>query len=210
MKNLFLSLSLLISISVFAQSDKYTEVMSNSVKQYSEAKSADEIIAIAQKFERIANAEKTQWLPYYYSSLIKARMSFMGIGGDKDVVADEAQALIEKAESLSKNNCEILCVKSMIATAKMVIDPQNRYMQYGMQMNQYLQQAKEADKENPRPYILEANNLINTPEQYGGGCGTSKPTAEKALELFNKFKPASELLPNWGKDMIEQVLNRCK
>lgn len=210
MKKLFLSLSLLISISVFAQSDKYTEVMTSSIKQYSEAKSADEMIAIAQKFERIANAEKTQWLPFYYSSLIKTRMSFMGIGGDKDVVADEAQALIEKAENLSKNNCEILCVKSMIATAKMVVDPQSRYMQYGMQINQYLQQAKEADKENPRPYILEANNLINTPEQYGGGCSTSKPTAEKALELYNKFKPATELLPNWGKEMIEQVLNRCK
>jgi hypothetical protein len=210
MKKFLLSLSLLISIGVFAQSDKYTEIMENSLKQYSEAKSADEMIAIAQKFERIAMAEKTQWLPFYYSSLIKARMSFMGIGGDKDVVADEAQALIEKAENLSKNNCEILCVKSMIATAKMLVDPQGRYMQYGMQMNQFLQEAKKADAENPRPYILEANNLINTPEQYGGGCNTSKPVAEKALELFTKFKPSSELFPNWGKDMIEQILNRCK
>ncbi|HMZ47245.1 MAG TPA: hypothetical protein PKG56_00715 [Chitinophagaceae bacterium] len=210
MKKIILCLTLFISTSIIAQSDKFNAAMSSSIKEYEAAKTAEENIAIAQKFIRIAEAEKTEWLPYYYAATIKAKMSIMGIGGDKDEVADEAQSLIDKAEALSKNNCEILVIKSMIATAKMIVDPQNRYMEFGTLINKYLAEAKKADANNPRPYILESSNLVNTPEQYGGGCNAAKPIAQKAMELFNSFKPASEIHPNWGKEMVEQILKNCK
>lgn len=42
------------------------------------------------------------WLPYYYAALVKSRMSMQGLGGDKDKVADEAEALLNKAEAIEK------------------------------------------------------------------------------------------------------------
>ncbi|HNE94090.1 MAG TPA: hypothetical protein PKZ66_08215, partial [Chitinophagaceae bacterium] len=63
MKKIILCLTLFISTSIIAQSDKFNAAMSSSIKEYEAAKTAEENIAIAQKFIRIAEAEKTEWLP---------------------------------------------------------------------------------------------------------------------------------------------------
>lgn len=209
MKQLFIAVCMLVSTVAFSQSEKYMQVMGATLQQMGSAKTGEEMVALAQKFERIGDAEKTQWLPYYYAAILKSRMSMMGFGGDKDAIADQASALIEKAEAIEKNNSEITCVKSMIATAKMLVDPQARFMQYGMQANKFLEEAKKLDATNPRPYMLQAINLKETPEQFGGGCKTAKPLAEKGLALYNAAKSISPLHPNWGKETVEEILKNC-
>lgn len=209
MKQLFIAVCMLVSTVAFSQSEKYMQVMGATLQQMGSAKTGEEMVALAQKFERIGDAEKTQWLPYYYAAILKSRMSMMGVGGDKDAIADEATALVAKAEAIEKNNSEITCVKSMIATAKMLVDPQARFMQYGMQANKFLEEAKKLDATNPRPYMLQAINLKETPEQFGGGCKTAKPLAEKGLALYNAAKSISPLHPNWGKETVEEILKNC-
>jgi len=184
--------------------------MASTLQQFGTAKTAEEYAAAEAKFERIAEAEKTQWLPYYYAALVKGRMAQQGMGGDIDKVADDAQALLDKAAALSPNNSEIFCVKYIIITAKLMVDPQSRYMQYMGAMTESLESAKKADPTNPRPYALQAIGLKNTPEQFGGGCAAAKPLAQKALDLFGSFKPASPLNPNWGKEMVEGIIKDCK
>lgn len=211
MKNLFIAAFALVALNVSAQSPKFTEAMGKTLKEYGEAKENKEaLIAVEAKFERIAEAEKTQWLPYYYAAMIKATMSMSGIGGDKDKVADEAQELILKAEAIEKGNSEIFVVKSMIQTAKMIIDPMSRFMKNGAEATKLLEEAKKADPTNPRPYYLQAANLKNTPEQYGGGCAVAKPLAEKAISLYANFKAKSEIHPSWGKESAEAILVACK
>jgi hypothetical protein len=192
----------------FSQSDKFNAAMSSTLDQMKAAKTPEEVTAVAAKFERIGDAEKTQWLPYYYAALIKARAAFEA--KDKDKVADEASATLDKAEALEKNNSEIFCVKATIAYAHMMVDPMTRYMQYGADATNSLKAAKKADPSNPRPVLMEANSLYRMPEQFGGGCNTAKPVAEKAAKLFADFKPASTLHPNWGKDNVDEILNSCK
>jgi hypothetical protein len=92
----------------------------------------------------------------------------------------------------------------------MLVDAQARYMEYGMKSGQYLEEAKKADATNPRPYMLQANNLKNTPEQFGGGCKVAKPLAEKALQLYTSFKPVSPIHPTWGKESVQQIVTDCK
>jgi hypothetical protein len=83
-------------------------------------------------------------------------------------------------------------------------------MQYGAESNQFLEEAKKADAANPRPYMLQSTSLKNTPEQYGGGCKTAKPLAEKAIELYNASKQSNPLMPSWGKESVEEIINSCK
>jgi hypothetical protein len=210
MKKIIIIAAALMAFTAQAQNSKFEEAMGKALKEYGEAKTTEALIAVEAKFERIADAEKTQWLPYYYAALIKVNMSMSGTGGDKDKVADEAQALLDKAEALEKNNSEILTIKSLIQTAKMLVDPMTRYMKNGAEANKFLEMAKKADPNNPRPYFLQASSLRNTPEQYGGGCGAAKPLAEKAAELFASFKAASPLHPNWGKESNVGILASCK
>jgi hypothetical protein len=192
----------------FSQEDKFTAAMASTLEQMKAAKTPEESDAVAAKFERIGDAEKTQWLPYYYAALIKARMAMEA--KDKDKAADEATAILDKAEAISKDNSEIYCVKATICWARMFVDPMTRWMQYGAEATKNLDASKKADASNPRPYILQANSLKNTPEQFGGGCATAKPAAEKAAKLLANFKTASPLHPNWGKENVDQILEGCK
>jgi uncharacterized protein (DUF1778 family) len=210
MKKLFIAAFAFISVSASAQTDKFTEAMGKTLKEYGEAKTNEALVAVEAKFERIAEAEKTQWLPYYYAALIKTTISFSAPTGDKDKITDEAQVLIDKADALEKNSSEILVIKSMIQTAKMLVDPMSRYMKNGAEATKLLEAAKKADETNPRPYMLQASNLKNTPEQFGGGCGAAKPLAEKAVTLYGSFKPKSAIHPIWGKESVDKIVADCK
>ena len=208
MKKLLAILFTVISINSFAQSANYEAAMGSTLQQFGTATTTEALTAVAAKFERIGDAEKTEWLPYYYAGLIKARLGFQ-IAGQGDKLADEAEALANKANAINKNS-EILCLQSMIATVRLIVDPMSRWMTYGKQSGAFLDEAKKLDPTNPRPYVLESSSLKNTPEAFGGGCSTAKPIAEAALKLFETFKPVSALYPNWGKDQAEALVAACK
>jgi hypothetical protein len=64
------------------------------------------------------------------------------------------------------------------------------------------------DTLNPRPEYLKGVGLFYTPEQFGGGHKTAKPLLESSLEKFNKFVPENDLMPNWGREMVEKLLQQ--
>jgi len=204
-------IALAVATHGFAQSEKFTKAMTSNISLFDSAKTADDMLNVSAAFERIGDAEKNQWLPYYYASLSQVIYSFMKNDmSNNDTYAAKAEQLLLKADALQPNNSEISCVKSMIATLRMLVNPQQRWQQYGPVSQQELDNAKKQDPANPRPYYLAGQNLRNTPEQFGGGCKTAKPLLEEAMKKFDAFKPASELSPNWGKSRTEQVLASCK
>jgi hypothetical protein len=210
-KILIAVLSLAIATQGFAQSEKFTKAMTTAIAQWDSAKTADDMQSISATFERIAEAEKTQWLPYYYASLSQVIYGFMKNDmPNNDAYAGKAEALLTKADVLQPNNSEISCVKSMIATLRMLVNPQARWQQYGATIQTELENAKKQDPANPRPYYLQGQNLRNTPEQFGGGCNSAKPLLEEAVKKFEAFKPASAIAPGWGKAQAEKVLATCK
>ncbi len=210
MKKILLGLMVFSAAQLFAQSPKYTAAMTAVLQQMKDATTPDAMIALEAKFERIAEAEKTEWLPYYYAGTLKTRLSMQHAGGDPDKLADDAAVLAAKADSLSPKNSEVYCLKSMVASSKLLVDPQSRWMQYGAESNKALEMAKKMDSTNPRPFVLQAIGLKNMPEAFGGGCTRAKPLAEKAAKLLATFKPKSELAPVWGKELVDSILEDCK
>ena len=203
---------LLIAASGFSQSEKYVLAMKkNLAGMDSSFKNTTGLTKMANNFERIATAEKTEWLPYYYAAFCQVNAGFIEQDKSKtDAIADKANELIKKADSLSPNNSEISCIKSMIASCHMMVDPQQRWMQYGQESSSNMEAAIKQDATNPRPYFLKGQGLKFTPEQFGGGCATAKPQLEIALEKYNTFKPASEIHPSWGKQIVEKLISDCK
>ena len=209
MKSIILtSLFLAMSVITFAQNEKYVQRMQANIAMLDSAKTPEQLIAVGASFERIADAEKNQWLPYYYASLAHVWRGFNDNKANKDEVAAQATALIAKAEALDKN-AEIAIVKNMIATIQMLVDPQSRFMSYGMEANQALGMAKKLDPNNPRIYYLEGQSTMGTPAQFGGGKDKAKPMFQKAVQLFETFKPATNLHPTWGKTAAEKLLIQC-
>ena len=214
MKKVFFSLTMLffVSLSTFAQSEKYVAAMKkNLAAMDSSFKNPPSLLTLANNFERIATAEKNQWLAYYYAAFCQVNYSFMEQDKDKiDGLADKATDLINKADSLMPNNSEISCIKSMIASSHMMVNPMQRYMEYGQESGSNLEKAMQQDPANPRPYYIKGIGLKQTPEQFGGGCKTAKPTLQTALDKYAAFKLASELHPNWGKEQAEMQIKDCK
>ncbi len=213
MKKLFLLavVSFLATVS-FAQSEKYLASMRANIAAIDTSfKNPANLLDLANKFERIATAEKTQWLAYYYAALCQVNYTYMEQDKSKiDAIADKATELIDKADALQPNNSEISCLKSMIASAHMMVNPMQRFMEYGQEAQTFIDAAMQQDPTNPRPEYLKGQGLKYTPEQFGGGCVTAKPVLQSSLDKFNKFNPASDIHPNWGKKRVETLISECK
>lgn len=218
MKKLLFSLSLLTLVfSGFAQSERYTKAMEQNLATFDSTRTIDGYKDLANAFQRIGDAEKTQWLPYYYSALCHVLTGYMISGGsmggfaDKtDPAADQASQLLDKAEALSKDNSEILCVRKMVASLRLMADPMNRYQTEGPKAAEALEKAKALNPNNPRVYLLEGQDKFYTPEQYGGSKTEAKTLFEESLKKFDSFKPESTLHPKWGKDQVQFMLSQLK
>lgn len=204
-KTIFFSLVSLISIAGFSQSERYAKSMEPKVAAIETTREPAALLELSASFERIAQAEKTQWLPYYYAALAQVNAGTFtatgkaGVASITDPIADKAEALLTQAEVLTKPNSEIYIVKKMIATLRLMADPQNRYKTYGPQAQQALGMAFKLNPDNPRAYLLDGQDKYYTPAQYGGSKIGAFRAFQSAKAKFESFQPQTPLDPYWGK-----------
>jgi hypothetical protein len=207
---------ILLTMVVHAQSDRYMKTMEQKVAAFDTTRSVQGLVALANDFERIAEAEKTQWLPFYYAALAQVNSGLMMTGGNMsggmktDPVADKAESLLDKATALTTDNAELQLVRKMIANLRMMADPMNRYMTYGPKGAEALAKAKAMNPENPRVYLLEGQDKFFTPEQFGGSKTEAKKLFEEAMKKFEAHKPESSIHPHWGKPVAQYFLAQIK
>lgn len=206
---------LLVIISMFfcgmaAAEPKYEAAMAKGLEQIKSAKTAEDMSAVSSFFERVGDAEKDKWLPYYYAAYANYLVGWMNPKADKDKIAEKCKDLITKAEVIEHDNSEIFCLRQMVAIQQMTVDPMTRWQTYGAEATRALESATKADPNNPRIYYLNGQTLMNTPEAFGGGKAIAKKLFEKSLELYKTFKPASPFHPDWGKDQAEKLLAACQ
>lgn len=202
-----------------AQSEKYMKAMLDKVNALDTVRGLSGWQGLANTFERIAEAEKTQWLPYYYSALGHVMSGYMmqqpgvGTAGNStqiDLLADKAEALLSKAELLEKDNSDIFCVKKMIATLRMGVDPMTRWQTYGPKAAEAISRAKALDASNPRVYLLEGQDMFYTPEQFGGSKIKAKQLFDEAQKKFEVQKPQSAIHPQWGLNQVKYFQSLTK
>jgi hypothetical protein len=208
MQKLLLSFVLFIGLACQAQSDKYVAAMKTNIALLDSAKTTDQLLSLAATFERIGDAEKTQWLPYYYAALAQTWIGWNPETKDKDDNSRKINAYLAKAEAIEKN-AETYAVENMSATQQMLVDPQTRYATNGRDAAEALQKGMAIDPNNPRLYYLQGMSLFGTPPQFGGGKDKAKPVFEKSVALFKAAQP-KPLYPTWGEKQAEDMLAKCQ
>ena len=208
MKSLLFSFLMFGFLMASAQSDKYMEAMKKNLTLFDSAKTNADYQALANTFERIGDAEKTQWLPYYYAGLVLATEGWNDPNLDKDANSARINTLCDKAAAID-NNSEIYAIRNMAATQQMMVDPQTRFQTYGVQASKDIEDGLKLNPDNPRLYYLRGESIFNTPPAFGGGKEKAKPVFEKALVLFKADKP-KPLYPNWGMQRTEEQLAKCQ
>lgn len=204
----------LISFCAYGQDDRYTSAMKSAIEMMDQASDADEFVESAKQFERIATAEKTRWMPYYYASYSLVVMSFdESEGGQKDLILDRAQELLDQALELESNKAglsELHTLQAFLYPSRILVDPMGRGMIYMEKMFTELETAKSLNPENPRSYFLEGVNKANLPPSMGGGADAAKPILEEAISRFEAFSRPDPLWPNWGEDASRAELEKLQ
>jgi hypothetical protein len=208
MKSILVSFMMLLTLVSSAQSDKYVDAMKKNLALFDSARTTADLQTVANTFERIGDAEKTQWLPYYYAGLSLATAGWNDPNLDKDANSTRINMLCDKAEALDKNS-EIYALRNMSATQEMMVDPQTRWATYGIQASKALEDGMKLNPDNPRLYYLKGESLFNTPPAFGGGKDKAKPVFEKAVALFKLDKP-KPLWPHWGLERTQEQLAKCQ
>lgn len=188
-------------------SKQYTEAMKKNISIMDTASAVSSLQALSNNFERIANAEKNKWEPYYYAAYCYAVMAFKSGKEYTDMLADKADSYLEQAIKLDDNS-EISALSAMIHACRISVDPVSRFQVNGLAALSLLEKAIKQNPDNPRPYLLKARILIRTPEAMGGGKKTAKPVLETAIEKFKTYNPASAFEPHWGHQQARESLEQ--
>ena len=191
---------------VSAQS-QYETGMQNAFALWGENKPTE----ASALFERIAGAEKTNWLPSYYVALVNTTEAFQTKDKEKiSALLTKAQAAQDNATALSPNNAELLVMQAMIHTAWIVYDPMNNGMKLSGKVNEIYTKALVLAPNNPRVVFSKAEFEIGSAAYFGNDTAPMCKEVERAVALFATFKPETPFSPKWGKERAEEALKKCK
>ena len=161
-------------------------------------------------FERIANAEKDNWLPHYYIAQINSLKSW----NEKDETVlkaqlDKAQEHLDKAMVLSPNNPELLVMQGQIYTNWVAFDGKTYGMKYAAKVSELYNKAYDLAPENPRVVMCKADWAMGSARFFGQDPKPFCNALESSIELFNTFKPESKYHPSWGENRAKNALKQC-
>lgn len=190
--------------------NQYQSSMQDAQHKLDKAKTEADFNKTAELFANIANKESDKWLPYYYAGLSKTLGAITLKNKNADALCNEADAFIKKADSLNPNESEIFVLKSLNYSARLNVNPKARAMKYNKLINQANETALKLNSKNPRAHLQKAQAIYYSPEAFGGGAKKALPFYEATIEKFNSSKPTNTLMPDWGKDIAEKMINECK
>lgn len=211
MKKLVTLIVAMIALNASAQNSKFEKAMIKNVNMMDTVTTVETWQTVTNNVERMAAAEPNEWLASYYAGYSNLMLGLnQKDNTTKDSYFDRALSFINKADSIQPNNSEIYALRGFALSMKISVDPMQRGMTLGPQSGIYISKAKELDPSNPRPWMLQGQSAMFTPEQYGGGKAKALPLLETAVEKYKNFKLENPVMPHWGEKRTKDVLEQCK
>lgn len=205
MKNLFIIL--LLATSTFAQAqNQYASGMQKALGLWGEGKSV-EAVAL---FERIGQAEETNWLPMYYAANVLISSSF----NSKDVAErtaklEKAERYIKKAHDLSPDNSEIITLEGVLFTGYVAMDPGTYGMLYSQKIMELHGKAISLDPSNPRAHANSIEYEMGSARFFKQDLAPLCARLQETLVKFDQQKNEDPFAPTYGKERVQQVIANC-
>jgi len=205
MKKITLLLALIFAVHLTAQT-QYQKGMNKAFELWGAKKNTE----AAQLFERIATAEKDNWLPSYYAATVLIIDGF-AIRDEAELTThlNKAQGLLDIAKSISKNNPEIIITQAFLNLVYVAFDGQK----YGMSLSgknvQLYAQALKIEPNNPRVVLAKAQWGMGGAKFFGQSTKPFCKEIERSIALFKKEKKKGEFYPFGGIERAEEALQQC-
>ncbi len=203
---------MIISVTSWANDEKYLAQMGKYVQAVYAAKTSDEFQSAINAFDRIASAEKSKWEPYYYSAYGYIMMAIHEKdAAKKDSFLDLGLKSVEKGKELAPNESELVALEGFVHMIRVTVDPATRGQKYSGLAMQTFGKAVGMDKNNPRALALLAQMQLGMARFFNQPPAEACETARKAATVFDSTtEPTNPLAPRWGKEMNLEVLQNCK
>jgi hypothetical protein len=212
----FISFVFTLAVIVFVNAgfvidDKFEQAMKKNIDLLYQAKSVDAYQPVVNSFERIGEAEKKFWEPYYYAGFGYIMMANKTQdGAKKDSYLDLAMAAVNKGKAIDPAESELVALEGFVHMIRVSVDPPSRGPQYAGLSMQSLNKAVAMNPENPRAYALLGQMQFGTAQFFGSEPTEACATLKKALEKFESYKTENALAPGWGRGMAESLVANCK
>jgi len=213
MKKIILSVTiLLVSLLSMAQKAEFLQTMQETLAEFSKCKNVADIQALGNKFEMIANVEKSEWLPVYYHAHCYIIMSFMeqGDAAKKDSYLDVAEKSIAKLIEMAPQESEVYALQSFYYIGRLVVNPMERGQEFSGLSGQAVAKSLALDANNPRAKMIKLQSDIGGAPYMGLDPKSFCPQAKQLLSEWDNFKPKSSIYPVWGKDQVEGIVKGCQ
>jgi hypothetical protein len=162
-------------------------------------------------FERIASAEKNNWLPNYYVALVNTTTAFRTKEKEQiDLLLTKAQDVLDIEMVKDQNNPELLVMQAMIHTAWIAFDPMTNGQKLSGKVMALYAKAQVIAPENPRVVFGKAEFEIGAARFWKTDTKPMCAEIEKAIGLFATFKPETAFSPKWGLDRALEAQKNCK
>ncbi|WP_310557086.1 hypothetical protein [Flavobacterium sp.] len=206
MTKFIIGVALFITTLVTAQG-QFEQGMGKAFGLWKEGKSQE----ASDMFERIASAEKNNWLPNYYVALVNSTSAFQTRDGEKiNLYLTKAQSILDMEMAKNPNNPELLVMQAMIHTGWMAFDPMTYGMTLSGKVTELYAKAEAIAPENPRVVFCKAEFGIGGAQWTGADVKQLCKDVERSIGLFATFKPENTFSPKWGLDRANEALKNCK
>lgn len=200
--------ALLIS---FAADAQYEQAMVSTLTQLDSVQTAEQYQAVANRFTRIARAEKQEWLPWYYASYAQLAAASQSEGVEAtDAGLAQSQVYLDSARLLEQGNAELVAMQGYIYMLQVAVDPGSRGQELSPQAIQTLSRAVAMDKSNPRALTLLGRMQYGTAQFFGSDTSESCRLFEAAVAAYEKEAQQERgILPTWGSGMARYMVQQC-
>lgn len=206
MKKGILIIVLLAAQSIFAQTN-YQQGMTKAFELWDNEK-PEEASAL---FERIAAAEKDNWLPNYYIALVNTTEAFNSENSEKvETLVKKAQNAVDIELNKDPENPELLVMQAMIYTALIANDPMTNGQKLSSKVMQIYGKAEAIAPQNPRVVLSKAQFEMGSAKFFGKDVQPICERIKKSLVLFDNFKAETQFSPKWGRKQAEAAIKECE
>lgn len=171
----------------------------------------DAKVQLSNKLVLIAKKWPAVWATNYYAAYSRIQLSYndKNDAAKRDAFLDEADTYRDEAvKLLGAENDETYVLAAMIANARLSIDGRARWQKYGKIFDDNLENARKANENNPRIYLLRGIGKYFMPKMFGGGAKAALPFFAKADNLFAKESKDDIMKPYWGQTTNNYFLDQ--
>ena len=209
MKTLILIISL-VGTQTLGIAQAYQPAMEKSIAMLQEANDPAALTDVANRFERIAKAEKEQWLPRYYTAYAYIRQANQSeTTAQKDEYLNIAQQHLDQAMELQSEESELMTLQGYLQMIRVSIDPASRGQQLGPVATQTLTRALELNPKNPRALLMLGQMLYGTDKFFGNDTSMACAMIQQSVIKFEQEDVSDPLMPHWGAKTAQRAGKYC-